>query len=198
MFCDGDELTFMMEYMSKMGDDLFYTECFEKNETMGELYLGFANKLTAEGKFLYTYDLLKKYKKLPVNCVRREPKSDKKARNIRAMGNVKFQNKDYVSALGKYNVSVMTAKPDSEDYAYGLANRSAVLYYLEEYSDCIRDIHHALATNYPSSISYKLYEREVKCLKNMGKISEARSKFEASIFVYSLTIKKKNIFYYYC
>ena len=32
----------------------------------------------------------------------------------------------------------MTAKIDSEDYALALANRSAALYYLEEYDDCIQ------------------------------------------------------------
>lgn len=181
MGSEDDKYNFIWDYFSKMGEDMFYTECFMKDKTMGEMYLGFTNQPTVEAKFLYTFNLLRKYNKLPIRYEGREPKSDKKACSIRTMGNIRFQNKDYVRALREYNVSVMTAKPNSEDYVYGLANRSAALYYLEEYNDCICDIHRALATNYPESMAYKLYEREIKCLKNMGKISEAKSKFEVSI-----------------
>lgn len=185
---DDAEIQFIVEYMSQMGEDVYYTESFMTNETMGEVYLAFANKPTAAGKFLYTYDLLEKHNKLPsklpVNVLLREPKSNKKACSYRSMANVRFLNKDYVSALREYNMSIMSAEPNSEDYAFALANRSAALYHLEEYNDSIRDIHRALANNYPNTKSYKLYEREIKCLKNIGKISEAKSKFEASIFIY--------------
>lgn len=86
-----------------------------------------------------------------------------------------------MSALCEYNKSVMTAKIDSQEYALALANRSAALYHLEEYDDCIRDVHHALAAQYPNEIAYKLYDREIKCLQKMGKISLAELKFDVGV-----------------
>lgn len=163
-------------------DDSFYTECFQKNKIMGEVYATFAKQATAESKFLYAYGLLKKHNKLPTRCdVINNPKNNKTACNIRTQANVKFQNKDYVSALSEYNKSVMTAKIGSQDYALALANRSDALYHLEEYNDCICDIHRALAANYPSENAYKLYDREIKCLNKMGKISQAKLKHDVSV-----------------
>lgn len=167
-------------FFSENEDD-FYTNEFIVQEMMGEVYVSFAKKPTAESKFLYTYDLLKKYNKLPIELNITNYKNNKKSRAVRELGNTNFKNKSYVSALYEYNKSVMTAKIDSPDYALALANRSAALYYLEEYDDCIRDIHRALAAKYPEELTYKLFEREGNCLKKMGKMLEAKSKFEASI-----------------
>ncbi|XP_026809754.1 SET and MYND domain-containing protein 4-like [Rhopalosiphum maidis] len=192
MFCDFD-----MKMFNRDTNDLFYTDCFQKNGTMGEVYVAFAKLPTAGDKFLYTYNLLKKYEKLPVVCKLTNPKNNEKARKIRADANVKFQNRDYTSALYEYNKSVMTAKIDSQDYVLALANRSAALYYLEEYEACIHDIHQALAKKYPTELAYKLYEREVKCLEHMGKTSQAKLKFKEFLSHLSQALlskeKKKNI-----
>ncbi|CAI6352682.1 unnamed protein product [Macrosiphum euphorbiae] len=176
---------------------LTYVECFQKKEMMGEVYVAFAKLPTAGEKFVYTYNLLKKYKKLPTECKMTNHKNNKKARKIRADASIKFQNSKFHSALFEYNKSVMTAKIDTEYYALALANRSAALYHLEEYDACIQDIHRALTHNYPIELSYKLYEREVKCLKYMGKISEAKLKFKEFSSSLSLAFifkeKKKDI-----
>jgi len=180
MLCDIDFME-MLNSFSSYSNDLFYTESFQNNEKMGEVYVAFAKCPTSLDKFLYTYNLLKKYNKLPMQHKSTNLKNNKKARKIRADANVKFQNKDYVSALYEYNESVMTAKVNTEDYALALANRSAALYYLKEYDDCICDIHQSLANKYPIALAYKLYEREVKCLIYMRKISEAKLKFKVSM-----------------
>lgn len=176
---------------------LFYMKCFQKNEIMGEVYVTFSKLPTAADKFLYTYNLLKKYNKLPTECKMTNLKNTKKARQIRADANEKFKNGEFNSALSEYNKSLMTAKINSEDYAFALANRSAALYYLGEYDACIQDIHRALANKYPTELSYKLYEREVKCLKQMGKISQAELKLKEFLSRLSLTLmskeNKKNI-----
>ncbi|XP_025204089.1 SET and MYND domain-containing protein 4-like isoform X2 [Melanaphis sacchari] len=174
-------------------NDLYYTDCFQKNEIMGEVYIAFAKLPTAADKFLYTYNILKKYNKLPMECKLTNPKCNKKARLIRADANVKFQNKDYISAFCEYNKCVMTAKIDSKDFVFALANRSAALYYLEEYEACIHDIHQALAKNYPIELAYKLYEREVKCLQLMGKTSQAKLKFKELLYHLSrASLSKEN------
>ncbi|VVC37245.1 Zinc finger, MYND-type,Tetratricopeptide-like helical domain,SET domain [Cinara cedri] len=168
----------MLNHIPILKNDLFFIESFQQKEIINEVYMTFAKKSSAESKFVYTYDILKKHNKLPTKCLMINEKNNKKASKIRAQGNVQFQNKNYASALSEYNKSVMIAKNDSQDYALALANRSAALYYLEEYNACICDIHHALSAKYPNELTYKLYERELKCLEKMGKISEANLKFK--------------------
>jgi len=181
-FSDIDILKMLNDgMMSSEIDRLFYMECFQKNEIMGEVYITFSKLPTSADKFLYTYNLLKKYNRLPTECKLTNPKNNKKARQIRSDANVKFQNGEYNSAFYEYNKSVMTAKINSEDYALALANRSAALYHLKEYDACIQDINRALANKYPTELSYKLYEREVKCLKHIGNITQAKLKFKVSI-----------------
>lgn len=176
--------------------DSFYTECFQKTDTLGDVYVTFAKQATAEKKFMFTYGLLKKFNKLPTHCKMANPKNDKRACSIRAQANVKFQNKDYVAALCEYNKSVMAAKTDGQDYALALANRSAALYHLEEYDDCVRDVRRALAANYPNEMAYKLYDREIKCLQKMGKISQAKSKFDVRMINVHVFTKSNGVINY--
>lgn len=170
-----------------MTHEMFYTQCFVNEEIMGDVYVTFSKHPTTESKFLFIYDLLKKYNKLPSSSWNlfpsKEVKSNKRARKLRTEGNAQFQNKIYDKAYLKYNQSVMTADSGSQEYALALANRSAALYYLEEYDACISNIHCALAANYPKELVYKLYDREIKCLVNMRKISLAKFKFKASTYV---------------
>lgn len=177
--------------------DSFYTECFHRNDIMGDVYVTFAKQATSEKKFLFTYDLLKKFDKLPTHCKMANPKNNKKACDIRVQANMKFQNKDYVSALCEYNKSVMIAKVDGQDYALALANRSAALYHLEEYDNSVRDIRRALASKYPSEIAYKLYDREIKCLQKMGKVSQAKLKFDVRVIYRHILTKSNGVMNYF-
>jgi len=168
-------------YLVTLDGDTFYTECFLEKEIMGEVYVTFAKKSTAESKFLYTYELLKKYNKLPTSCKTTFFKNNKLANTIRSRANKQFQNKNFVIALCEYNKSVMTAKIGTQDYALALGNRSAALYHLKEYNDCMSDIRRALVSKYPKELIYKLYEREIRCLIKIGKVLEAKLQFKASI-----------------
>lgn len=181
----------MLECFQCREQDNFYTECFEKNETIGEAYVTFAKLPTAEKKFLYVFDHLKKHNKLPTKCEPTNLKNNSEARKIRIDANEIFKKKDYVTALCKYNKSVMTAKINSQDYAFALANRSAALYYLEEYKACISDIHRSLAAKYPNELAYKLYEREINCLERMGNLSEAEFKYKVSSYIYKKISTKR-------
>ncbi len=42
------------------------------------------------------------------------------------------------------------------------ANRSAVLYHMEDYDQALRDISLAMP-HYPKNLSHKLYERKARC-----------------------------------
>lgn len=192
-----DDIVF--RYDDVLADNLFYTQCFQDNNILGEVYVTFAKKPTEEDKFLYTYKMLKEYNKLPTITLKKptDIKNNKISQKIRSLANVKFQNKKYVDSLWEYNASVRTAKNNSRDYALALANRSAALYHLEEYDDCINDIHRALASKYPNELAYKLYEREIKCLVKIKNISHATAKFKAStLFVHNFQKSNAtNIFY---
>lgn len=159
----------------------YFTDFFHDAGIMAETFVAFANKPTAESKFLYIYDLFKTRDLLPTNLTSRRHKNNKNACTIRNKGTRFFENRLYAKALLEYNLSVMNASVGSVDYALALANRSAALYHLEEYDACITDIHLALATKYPNEKYYKLYEREVKCLGKLGRITQAKFKFKVDI-----------------
>ncbi|XP_050536215.1 SET and MYND domain-containing protein 4-like [Daktulosphaira vitifoliae] len=163
---------------SFFGMNEYFTEYFKERELMGEVYVTFNKKETSEEKFLYTYNLLKEHKQLPDKITKMCGKSNKIARNIREEANILFAKKDYVKAYCSYNISVMTAKIGSPDYAIALANRSASLYYLKEYEACVSDIHHSIEAKYPPSLFYKLFEREGNCLKKLGHMKLAKEKFK--------------------
>jgi len=159
----------------------FYTECFVKTGTMELVYKTFNMKPTVDAKFMYVYDLLKTYKKLPMENTMINVKDDTEANDIRNHSNMHFKMGDYIKAIQGYNNCVKVAVIGSIEYALALANRSATLFHLQKYENSIVDIHLALVNNYPPQRAYKLYKREIECLVNMGKMSEAKLKFKVRI-----------------
>jgi len=94
---------------------------------------------------------------------RRTEKSSAEATRLKDLGNKKFQNKDYIGSLESYNKALLLAPPNEEIYSVCLANRSAVLLHLRDYSRCVRDIDLAIQCGYPKNNLYKLYTRKAKC-----------------------------------
>lgn len=43
-----------------------------------------------------------------------------------------------------------------------MANRSAALYHMQKYEDCLKDVARAYKFGYPKEKIYKLYEREAQ------------------------------------
>lgn len=87
----------------------------------------------------------------------------------RSQGNDEFKMKNYEESLKLYTHSSMTAEIDSPDFALSVANRSAALYYLNEYEHSIKDIDQALASEkYPLKNIFKLYERKGNCYLHMN------------------------------
>lgn len=65
--------------------------------------------------------------------------------------------------------------------ALGFANRSAVLYELEQYEKSLADIDLALWFGYPKNLHYKLATRKAKCLLAVGKVDVAKELLQNEI-----------------
>lgn len=106
-------------------------------------------------------------------------KSASKSIQLRTEGNKEFQNKCFVESLKLYNESVRFAPAlGSElEYAVAVANRSAVLFHLKKYHDCLQDIELALSRGYPEALQHKVYERQAKCFYFLHKQAQALESF---------------------
>lgn len=96
-----------------------------------------------------------------------------RASAFRLQGNTKYQQKNDGGSLALYTQSIIHAPKNSEELSLALANRSAVLYRMKLYQDCLRDIALALQHGYPSFLKYKLILRRGQCLENLGQHKEA-------------------------
>ncbi|XP_063922985.1 SET and MYND domain-containing protein 4-like [Zophobas morio] len=91
-------------------------------------------------------------------------KCDIRASALRKLGNVQFQNKNDKDALKLYTQSLSFAKSDEEvSFAYG--NRSAALFYMGFYEECLEDIDRAFKHGYSESRSAKLFKRKEDATK---------------------------------
>ncbi|XP_065081821.1 SET and MYND domain-containing protein DDB_G0273589-like [Ochlerotatus camptorhynchus] len=100
-------------------------------------------------------------------------KSNKKASEVRLVGNRLFLAKDSKAALEKYNESICWAEGNSEDLGIGYANRSAIYYDMEEYELSLHNIELAKKHSYPQRLMPKLLARELNCKE---KITNGHSK----------------------
>ena len=59
--------------------------------------------------------------------------------------------------------------------------RSAVLFQINEFKTCIRDVQSALESGYPADLAYKLYERKGKCCMKLKMYHEAAESLEKAL-----------------
>ena len=59
----------------------------------------------------------------------------------------------------------------------GYGNRSAALYHIGQYQDCLQDIELALKTKFPRNLEYKLHQRKGMCLTKLGLHAEGQKAF---------------------
>lgn len=108
-------------------------------------------------------------------------KSSAESTRERELGNVSYQQREYAHALSQYNRSVLHAplatKGVSQDLVLALGNRSAALYQLQRYRECLADIELAVGHRYPATLAYKLFDRKGRCLLALGRTDEARAAF---------------------
>lgn len=96
----------------------------------------------------------------------------------RNTGNALYVEGDYKLAIKNYNLAIVNAPKDSSEYSMGFANRSAVLYRLEKYEECLLDIERALATGYEESLKPKLIKRKTSCMQIIARQSKVQDELE--------------------
>ncbi|KAM6984632.1 SET and MYND domain-containing protein 4 [Aplochiton taeniatus] len=94
-------------------------------------------------------------------------KDPEEAARSRERGNASFKYKDYTSAALHYSQGVCNAAPSSEQLSLCYANRSAALFYLHCYQECLADIDRALEHGYPPHLQTKLQTRRTQCLNHL-------------------------------
>ncbi|XP_072746541.1 SET and MYND domain-containing protein 4 [Anoplolepis gracilipes] len=104
---------------------------------------------------------------------RKERKNLETSMSYKSEGNKKFQSKNYITSLKLYTKSAVYAPSGTIDLPVAIANRSASLFYLERWEDCIKDIELAIKLGYPEKSRGKLYLRIVECYLKLNKRIQA-------------------------
>lgn len=73
-----------------------------------------------------------------------------------------------IKALETYTRCIVFAPVDSQEIAFGYANRSAVLLKLNRPVECLEDISRARKSNYPDHLSAKLFYRAGECYEKLA------------------------------
>ena len=133
------------------------------------------------------------------SCNRPKPrKSSTKSESIRIQGNTLFHKKNFSAALAKYTESVFSAECNakiSPCLAMALANRSAVLFQINAFSDARRDAEMAISCGYPDNLMYKLLERIGKCYMKENNFAVGKKYFRDAFLALAkseLPVETKN------
>uniref|UniRef100_T1GGT7 Uncharacterized protein n=1 Tax=Megaselia scalaris TaxID=36166 RepID=T1GGT7_MEGSC len=83
---------------------------------------------------------------------------------MKESGNAAFKAKKWLDAMILYSQSLIAVplKENEEFASIVVANRSAALYHMNKFEDCLKDVARAFKLGYPKDKSYKLYEREAQ------------------------------------
>ncbi|XP_046969169.1 SET and MYND domain-containing protein 4-like [Vanessa cardui] len=141
-------------------------------------YEGVIAKLTTQGKIkqmsvellsqetnservLFVYKTIKGLNAFP--SVQEVKKNNDSSLYYRNQGNKCFDQTEYHKAWQYYNLSLLHAPINSENYCLALSNRSAVFYELNKYKECLRDIDTVFSLEYPKKLTEKLTKRKKMC-----------------------------------
>ncbi|KAK4873924.1 hypothetical protein RN001_013284 [Aquatica leii] len=123
----------------------------------------FSELETNSSRVDFVYELLEKYGAFPkLNVIN---KNAKVATDLREKGNDFFKMTKDGFAIMKYTESLANAPLDSQEYALAFANRSAALFRLKLYKQCLKDIEKALSGDYPKHLHDKLTTRREKAVQ---------------------------------
>ncbi|XP_012270272.1 SET and MYND domain-containing protein 4 [Orussus abietinus] len=148
---------------------------------------------TDEQRVIYTFNLLEKFGIQPEStCFQ---KDTEKSVNKRIKGNKiytsRFANAEqYVNAWEMYSESIAYALPGSEELALAYGNRSAVLFRLKKYKECLEDIERALSSNYPDDSRPKLLLRREMCFKVLGELDREKKFQETHQLMEKMSVKE--------
>lgn len=111
----------------------------------------------------YTDGLLERYgqyEEMERKCTIHMSKSNEIALALRMKGNEVFNANDYFRALELFNLSLCSSEPDTGHVAVGYANRSAVLFQMRCFQQCLDNVDMARKANLPEQLMQKLNERD--------------------------------------
>ncbi|KAK5641696.1 hypothetical protein RI129_010243 [Pyrocoelia pectoralis] len=139
--------------------DIYTRLCRHLSETGGDEQIShnFSKANRNSERVSFAYGQLERFNLFPEHVDR--TKNCKMADELREEGNHHFKLKNDTLALRKYTESIAYAPRGSEQLALAFANRSAVLYQLKLYKECLKDITQALSSNYPKRLCEKLIKR---------------------------------------
>lgn len=112
-------------------------------------------------KVLFVNKLLHELNLLPEALV--VEKSESLSSYYRCLGNQHFQKSNDYKAWQYYNLSLLYSPLNSHNYSFAIANRSAVLYSLKRYQECLNDIEKVFSQKYPLKLRDKLLKRQASC-----------------------------------
>lgn len=139
---------------------------------------------TARQKFAVTMAHMKIKGLLPKEIIPNRRNADL-ATILRNIGNEHFMAKRYLMAVENYTKSLMNSNLDSVCYAYALANRSAALFHMGLYEDCLKDIGRAVESGvYPVDLRYKLSERVGNAHRMLGNGELAIKHFSECLLIH--------------
>lgn len=113
-----------------------------------------------------------------------EGKSQDQSLKLREEGNKSYGRGDHKQALECYTRAVLCAPvtlgPDisAEEMVLAHGNRSATLFQLHRYKECLDDIAVALKYGYPEALRYKIYDRQGRCYMELEYFDKALEAFE--------------------
>ncbi|XP_022915488.1 SET and MYND domain-containing protein 4-like [Onthophagus taurus] len=115
-------------------------------------------------------------------------KSLQEAANFKTNANLFYKNKNLLEAIHQYNRGVVTCPIDTDEsrklLAVLVANRSAVLFELSLYKQCIVDVDWVLQTGwYPEDLQYKILLRKGKCCSEIKVYKKAVDSIKEAIKV---------------
>lgn len=103
--------------------------------------------------------------------------------DLKEKGNLEFLKGNKNEALNLYTDSILLYPIDGDKKEHSIlrANRSAVLYELNEYELALNDIEKALKIGYPTDLLYKILDRKAKCLLALKQHQKAIKAFRETI-----------------
>lgn len=132
------------------------------------------------------------------HCGPSAQKSPTLSENLRLEGNNLFKKRNFSAALEKYTESVLNASYNQENsscLAMALANRSAVSFQTNAYTEAINDAERAKSLGYPEKLMYKLLERIGKSYMKKNNYLKGGKYFKDALLALSrsgLSVDDKN------
>lgn len=153
----------------KIFHEVLMNQLVESNETSRMVGFCLSDKLNRSCLEKWMSINLKKYN---------SSKSSIESKRYRELGNEKFKTGDDRTSLELYSKSVCAAPFKSEEFPLALANRSAALFRLQLFKECLQDVDLALKNGYPKNLRHKLLLRKGKLLLTWKKCKQALEVFK--------------------